>query len=82
MLRISKGLNPHPLSNLISSLQLGTLYVDFVLEYMGLLYWELDFRSCSHWAKMPLCTMLATSKNVLCPGHNHLLTTSADDPTL
>ena len=27
-------------------------------------------------------TMLATSKNVLCPGHSHLLTTSADDPTL
>ena len=27
-------------------------------------------------------TMLATSKNVLFPGHNHLLTTSTDDPTL
>ena len=27
-------------------------------------------------------TMLATSKNVLLPGYNHLLTTSADDPTL
>ena len=26
--------------------------------------------------------MLATSKNVLFPGHNHLLTTSADEPTL
>ena len=26
-------------------------------------------------------TMLATSKNVLFPGHNHLLTTGADDPT-
>ena len=25
-------------------------------------------------------TMLATSKNVLFPGHNHLLTTGADDP--
>ena len=25
--------------------------------------------------------MLATSKHVLFPGHNHLLTTSADDPT-
>ena len=24
-------------------------------------------------------TMLSTSKNVLFPGHNHLLTTSADD---
>ena len=27
-------------------------------------------------------TMLATSKNVLCPCHNHLLTTSANDLTL
>ena len=27
-------------------------------------------------------TMLATSKNVLIPGHNHLLTTGTDDPTL
>ena len=25
-------------------------------------------------------TMLATSKNVLFPGHSHLLTTGADDP--
>ena len=29
-----------------------------------------------------LITMLATSKNVLLPGHNHLLTISADDPTI
>ena len=27
-------------------------------------------------------TMLATSENVLFPGHNHLLTTGADDLTL
>ena len=27
-------------------------------------------------------TMLATAKNVLFPGHNHLLTTGADDPSL
>ena len=27
-------------------------------------------------------TMLATSKNVLFSGHNHLLTTGIDDPTL
>ena len=26
--------------------------------------------------------MLATSKNVLFPGYNHLLTTDTDDPTL
>ena len=29
-----------------------------------------------------VATMLATSKNVLFPGHNHLLTTITDDPTL
>ena len=27
-------------------------------------------------------TMLATTKNILFPGHNHVLTTGADDPTL
>ena len=27
-------------------------------------------------------TILATSKNVLFPGHTHLLTTSTDDPTV
>ena len=27
-------------------------------------------------------TMLATSENVIFPGHNHLLTTSTDDPSL
>ena len=27
-------------------------------------------------------TMLSTSKNVLFPGHNHLLTIGADDPSL
>ena len=32
--------------------------------------------------KKPLSTMLATSKNVLFPGHSHLLTTDADDLTL
>ena len=29
-----------------------------------------------------LTTMLSTSKNVLLSGHNHLLTTGADDPSL
>ena len=28
-----------------------------------------------------ITTMLATSKTVLFPGHNHLLTTDADDPS-
>ena len=27
-------------------------------------------------------TMLATSKNLLFPGHNHLLTNDTDDPSL
>ena len=41
----------------------------------------------SHWAKKnptmhQVTTMLATSKNVLFPGHNQLLTTGADDPSL
>ena len=39
-----------------------------------------------HWAKKAtinqVTTMLATSENVLFPGHNHLLTTGADDLTL
>ena len=29
-----------------------------------------------------VATMVATVKNVLFPGHNHLLTTRADDPAL
>ena len=29
-----------------------------------------------------LTTMVSASKNALFPGHNHLLTTSADDPIL
>ena len=32
--------------------------------------------------KNQLSSMVATSKNVLSPGHNHLLTTGADDPSL
>ena len=36
-----------------------------------------------HEVKKPLSTtMLATSKNVLFPDHNHLLTTGTDVPTL
>ena len=41
--------------------------------------------SDSLWAKDTihvLTTMLATSKDILFQGHNHLLTTGADDPTL
>ena len=39
-----------------------------------------------HWTNKhypPAITiMLATSKNVLCPGHNYLITTGAYDPML
>ena len=39
-----------------------------------------------HYAKKAtihqVTTMLATSKNALFPGHNHLLTTGNDDPSL
>ena len=39
-----------------------------------------------HWEKNPtihqVTTMLSTPKNVLFPGHNHLLTNGTDDPTL
>ena len=38
-----------------------------------------------HWTKKStihqVTTMLANTKNVLCPGHNHLLTTGTDDPS-
>ena len=35
---------------------------------------------CKQNAMHQVATMLATSKNVLFPGHNHLLTTGTDDP--
>ena len=34
------------------------------------------------YEKKTLSTMLANSKNVLFPGHNHLLTPATDDPPL
>ena len=37
---------------------------------------------CKKATIQQVTTMLATSENVLFPGHNHLLTTSPDDPTL
>ena len=45
--------------------------------------WE-DCWRFSLWKKATihqLTIMLSTSKNVLFPGHNHLLTTDADDMT-
>ena len=42
----------------------------------------LDISLCKTATIHQVTTMLATSKNVLFPGHSHLLTTGADDPTL
>ena len=42
-----------------------------------------SFQHCAKKATIHrVTTMLATSVNVLFAGHNHLLTTSTDDPTL
>ena len=43
---------------------------------------ENDVTLCKKVTMHQLTTMLATSKNVLFPGYNHLLTTGADDPSL
>ena len=40
------------------------------------------FTQCEKATLHQLTTMLAISKNLLFPGHNHLLTTGADDATL
>ena len=41
-----------------------------------------NFSLCKKATIHQVNTMLATSKNVLFPGHNKLLTTGTDDPTL
>ena len=51
---------------------------EFWAHYTDKLNIALDKKATSH----QITTMLATSKNVLVPGHNHLLTTCADDPSL
>ena len=43
---------------------------------------QLPLRKEAAIHQVGLTTMLATSKYVLFPGHNHLLTTGTDDPTL
>ena len=57
-------------------------YISFTITYRLLIsptfYWHHAKKATIH----QVTTMLATSKNVLFPGHNHLLTTSADDPSL
>ena len=43
---------------------------------LSVVYADTAQKTTSH----QVTTMLATSKNVLFPGHNHLLTIGADDP--
>ena len=58
-------------------------FIDIVY-YME--YYLYTIYSNSHYAKKAtihqVTTILATSENVLFPGHNHLLTTGTDDPSL
>ena len=52
------------------------------IEYK--LYWAfipLSFSPANKATMHQVTTMLATSKNVLFPGHNHLLTTGTGDPS-
>ena len=57
---------------------------EWMVQVGILLYMNTD--GSIHWAKKAtihqVTTMLATFKHALFPGHNHLLTTSADDPSL
>ena len=46
------------------------------------LQWEGDQALGKKATIHQVTTMLATSKNVLFPGHNHLVTTGTDDPWL
>ena len=60
--------------------------VQYILTHL-LQLTKVDVITCKHslgkWATIhQVTTMLATSKNVLLPGHNHLLTTDTDDLTL
>ena len=55
-----------------------TLLVSQIQERKSLQQSTLCKKATNH----QVTTMLATSKNVLFPSHNHLLPTSADDPTL
>ena len=58
--------------------------ISFPLFYTPLLRALLYTAQKSHYPRTihQVTTMLATSQIVLCPGHNHLLTTITDDPTL
>ena len=51
----------------------------------GHYFYSMKLKPCLNWrasdVKFCVDTALTTSKNVLLPGHNHLLTTSADDLT-
>ena len=56
-------------------------YVDVIIAALCAWFQE-ELSLCKKAAIHQETTMLATSKNVLFPGHNHLQTTNTDDPTL
>ena len=62
------------LLNFVPALQLGVSTVHVFLIWMNTLRKEATIHQ--------VITMLAASKKVLFPGHNHLLTTGTDDPSL
>ena len=59
----------------IPSIEICRIYWCFFISFRGFIGCSLHQKAAIH----QVTTMLATSKNVLFPGHNHLLT---DDPTL
>ena len=67
----------HMLSSLICSAAFSSHILTINTHYYG------SYMNV-HWTKKPLFTsyspMLSTSRNVLFPGHNHLLTSGVDDP--
>ena len=76
---------------LIKVNQVGLIqcYIREIMSYINHIIWKEGKQIPTHWlvhcAKTPLSTitsMLATSKKVLFPGHNPMLTTGTDDPSL
>ena len=80
--------NPHRLPDakfdeMLQSFLLGMhgLNTHFIIP-SGALPSKQQPTDATHSTKKPLSTTLSTSKNVLFPGHNHLLTIGTDDPSL
>ena len=61
-------------------LDVNMLCVVFVMPNLFVLSTKLSLRKKGTIHRVTI--MLTTSKNVLSPGHNHLLTTGTDDPLL